>query len=108
VAAVVDGMGRHRMAKSGRQWALPVMLGFLLAGCGEFSRFQTATPSTPTVTPKASRAVVQSPAAEKEHERILTTYGGAYDDPKLEALIGKNVDQLGGGPRKTAPRTRSA
>jgi predicted Zn-dependent protease len=87
-------MGRHTIARSGRQWALPIMLGFLLAGCGEFSRFQTATPSTPTTAPKASRAVVQSPAAEKEHERILTTYGGAYDDPKLEALIGKTVDRL--------------
>ena len=43
---------------------------------------------------KPNRTVVQSPAAEKEHERILSSYGGAYDDPKLEALIGKTVDRL--------------
>ncbi len=41
-----------------------------------------------------ARAVAQSPAAEREHERILSSYGGAYDDPKLEALIGKTVDRL--------------
>ena len=57
-----------------------------------------AASSTPTAaTPaKPNRAVAaaQSPAAEHEHERILSSYGGAYDDPKLEALIGKTVDRL--------------
>lgn len=67
----------------------------MLGGCGDAARFQTATPPSPTTTPKPGRAVVQSsPAAEKEHERILSSYGGAYDDPKLEALIGKTVDRL--------------
>jgi predicted Zn-dependent protease len=80
----------------------PMMLGasLLLAGCGGgdfLSRFQTASPtppSTPAAAPKPNRTIVQTPAAEKEHERILATYGGAYDDPKLEALIGKTVDRL--------------
>ena len=35
-----------------------------------------------------------TPASEREHERILSTYGGTYDDPRLEALIGKTVDRL--------------
>ena len=38
--------------------------------------------------------MAQTPAAEREHERILASYGGAYDDPKLEALITKTVDRL--------------
>ena len=38
--------------------------------------------------------MAQTPAAEREHERILSSYGGAYDDPRLEALIGKTVDRL--------------
>ena len=38
--------------------------------------------------------MAQTPAAEREHERILSSYGGAYDDPQLEALIGKTVDRL--------------
>jgi predicted Zn-dependent protease len=78
-----------------RLWASPILLaaGLLLAGCGDISRFQTAAPS-PGATSKPKSTFVQSPAAEKEHERILSSYGGAYDDPRLEALIGKTVDRL--------------
>ena len=43
---------------------------------------------------KPNRTVAQTPASEREHERILSSYGGAYDDPKLEALISKTVDRL--------------
>ncbi|WJR81982.1 M48 family metalloprotease [Bradyrhizobium sp. NP1] len=57
------------------------------------SRFQTA--AAPVAAPvKPNRTVVQTPAAEREHERILASYGGAYDDPRLEALITKTVDRL--------------
>jgi len=59
-------------------------------------RFQT-TSSVPSVVakpPRVAAATPQSPAAEREHERILSSYGGSYDDPKLEALIGKTVDRL--------------
>ncbi len=97
MAAVVDVAARGWADVSGRRWALPVTLGaaLWLTGCGEISRFQTAAPSSPTATPKPARTAVQtSPASEKEHERILTSYGGAYDDPKLEGLISKTVDRL--------------
>ncbi|WP_244549208.1 M48 family metalloprotease [Bradyrhizobium canariense] len=56
-------------------------------------KLQTASPAPSPVKP-AVHTVTQSPAAEREHERILSSYGGAYDDPKLEALIGKTVDRL--------------
>jgi predicted Zn-dependent protease len=82
---------------SRRLWAAPALLcaGFALGACGDISRFQTgSSPTAATTTAKPSRTVAQSPAAEKEHERILSSYGGAYDDPKLEALIGKTVDRL--------------
>src|SRR5438105_9539145 len=57
-------------------------------------RFQTAATTPTSAMPKPKPAVAQTPAAEKEHERILSSYGGAYDDPKLEALITKTVDRL--------------
>jgi len=58
------------------------------------NRFQTAA-MTPTVAmPKPKPAVAQTPATEKEHERILASYGGAYDDPRLESLVSKTVDRL--------------
>jgi predicted Zn-dependent protease len=57
-------------------------------------RFQTASPTATPTKPAPRPAVAQTPAAEREHERILSSYGGAYDDPALEALIGKTVDRL--------------
>jgi predicted Zn-dependent protease len=60
-----------------------------LAGCGDISRFQTVSPGGPPAA-KPARTL----AAEREHERILSSYGGAYDDPRLEALITKTVDRL--------------
>ncbi|HEV7877099.1 M48 family metalloprotease [Bradyrhizobium sp.] len=64
-----------------------------LGGCGDINRFQTASPAG-TPASKPARTVAQTPAAEREHERILSSYGGAYDDPRLEALITGTVDRL--------------
>jgi predicted Zn-dependent protease len=79
---------------SRRLGALPglVCVALALAGCGDMSRFQTA--AAPAAPAKPNRTVTQTPAAEREHERILASYGGAYDDPRLEALITKTVDRL--------------
>jgi predicted Zn-dependent protease len=80
---------------SRRFWAAPIVVSAALAtaACGEITRFQTAGPSTSNPA-KPNRAIIQGAASEKEHERILSSYGGTYDDPKLEALIGKTVDKL--------------
>lgn len=57
------------------------------------SRFQVASqPATPAKP--ARTAAAPPPAAEREHERILASYGGAYHDPKLESLITRTVDRL--------------
>ena len=86
--------GQRETWTSHRLWAAVALLcaGFVLAACGDINRFQVASPAPSTTKP--ARAVAQTPAAEREHERILSSYGGAYDDPKLEALIGKTVDRL--------------
>ncbi len=93
---MVEDTGRRQEGISGRLWAAPIVLcaALALAGCGDMSRFQAAAPPAASPAVKPNRTVAQSPAAEKEHERILSSYGGAYDDPKLEALIGKTVDRL--------------
>ena len=73
--------------------ALLLCVAVSLAGCGDLGRFQTA--SAPGANPiKPNKPATQTPATEREHERILGSYGGAYDDPKLEALISRTVDQL--------------
>ena len=79
-----------------RLLAAPALLcaAFTLSACGNMGRFETASPSSATSPAKPSRTVAQTPASEREHERILSSYGGAYDDPRLEALITKTVDRL--------------
>ena len=94
MAEVAVFWGRRETGMSRGLWAAPVLLcvSLALSACGDMSRFQTASPSASPVKP--NRTVMQTPAAEREHERILASYGGAYDDPKLEALVTKTVDRL--------------
>jgi predicted Zn-dependent protease len=77
-----------------RLWAAAAVLCLVsaLAGCGDMARYQTV--ATPIPVPKPKAAMLPTPATEREHERILASYGGSYDDPRLEALIGKLVDRL--------------
>ncbi|HEY0851648.1 MAG TPA: M48 family metalloprotease, partial [Bradyrhizobium sp.] len=92
----MTGIAGQQTGRKGRSlWAAPVFLcaAIGLSGCGDLSRFQTPGP-TLSAPAKPNRAVAQTPASEREHERILASYGGVYDDPKLEALISKTVDRL--------------
>jgi len=65
-----------------------------LAGCGDMGRLQTAALPSATPAIKPNRTIATTPASEKEHERILASYGGLYDDPRLESLVSKTVDRL--------------
>src|ERR1700724_1092390 len=78
---------------SRRLGAAPLRLcaAFALPACSDVAKFQTPIP---TASPLKARTVAQSPAAEREHERILSSYGGSYEDPNLEALISKTVARL--------------
>lgn len=84
------------MRLSRHLWAGPALLwvAATLAGCGDMGRLQTAVlqPAAPAIKP--NRTIATTPASEKEHERILASYGGMYDDPKLESLVSKTVDRL--------------
>ena len=69
-----------------RSAALVLGATLLLAGCGHVNRFQTAAPSSPaTPATKPKSTFVQSPAAEKEHERILST----SDTAKFARYVGR-------------------
>jgi predicted Zn-dependent protease len=77
-------------------WAVPAAFFFALSlsACGDMGRFQMAAPSSAPAPAKPKPVVASTAASEREHERILATYGGAYDDPQLESLISKTVDRL--------------
>jgi predicted Zn-dependent protease len=98
VTTVSDRTGRRDSRISRRLSAAFVLLGaaMALSACGEMGKLQTASlPPAPAAKPvAAARAVTPSVASEHEHERILAGYGGAYDDPKLQAMITKTVDRL--------------
>src|SRR6201987_1162518 len=71
-----------------------LLLAASLAACGDMGRFQTAAiPSSPPVI-KPNRTLTTTPASEKEHERILASYGGVYDDPKPESLVSTTGERL--------------
>jgi predicted Zn-dependent protease len=61
----------------------------LLSGCSGAGNFAPQLLSS-----EAPKPAEPSPAAQREHQRILAAYGGAYSDPQLEASIGKTVDRL--------------
>ncbi len=80
----------------GSRFAAPVLLtaSLLVSGCASMSSFDTASPNPSPVVKRAKPATPQMSAAEREHERILATYGGSYDDPRLVGLIDRTVERL--------------
>ncbi|KWV60702.1 Zn-dependent protease [Bradyrhizobium macuxiense] len=95
---MIERAGRREGLTGRRLSAAPALVcaALTLAACGNIGRLEQVTPTATAAAPvvKPNRVVQQTPASEREHERILSSYGGAYDDPKLEALISKIVDRL--------------
>jgi len=89
-----SGRGEGITGRSLSAAAALLCAALTLSACGNIGRLETASPSSSAAPAKPNRTVAQTPASEREHERILSSYGGAYDDPRLEALIGKTVDRL--------------
>jgi len=68
--------------------ALPVLAAALLAAC-------TATPDfRPIALPRPAPEQPMQEAARREHQRIVGSYGGTYDDPQLEQLVTAVVNNL--------------
>ena len=67
-----------------------LLLSFLLAGCSGtgFLERQVLLPDA-----RKPHAEAQTPA-QREHQRILAAYGGAYENPKLQPMITNVVDKL--------------
>ena len=64
------------------------MMAFALAACSSISGGrQVLLPDLPKNTEATS-------ASAREHQRVLSAYGGAYEDPKLHAKLAGVVDRL--------------
>jgi len=80
-----------RAAKAGKQGGVrlaALLLAACLAGC------TSAGLLSPQVSSDAPKQAELSPAARREHTRILAAYGGEYENPRLHALLTQTVDRL--------------
>ena len=79
---------RRGMTNLGRGLALALVL--LSAACTNLSDTRTVSLPVPQVSADTERL----PATEREHARILASYGGAYDNARLQAMIEQTVNRL--------------
>ena len=73
-----------------RALSLALFGALVLAGC-------TSTPSNRQVSlpvPDGTSADSLQPAAQREHARILASYGGVYENARLQATIEMTVERL--------------
>jgi predicted Zn-dependent protease len=66
-----------------------VALGLMLGGC-----LTASMPERVVSLPEPPKAAEFPPAVQREHERILAAYSGAYRDARLEGLIKQTVEKL--------------
>ncbi len=52
------------------------------------------TPQAAVATPAKPADAAMPPAVLREHQRILATYGGVYNDPRLQAMLEQTVERL--------------
>jgi predicted Zn-dependent protease len=70
---------------------IAALFALLVAGCADLGNRMGTTQVSLPEPPKSSE--VAQPA-QREHNRILAAYGGAYQDARLEALLTQTVDRL--------------
>lgn len=68
-----------------------VALSLLLGGCLTSSDSPQRQVNLPDQPPQRATTAVTS---QREHERILASYNGAYQDPRLDAVVVKTVEKL--------------
>ena len=71
---------------------IALALTALLAGCAGSAENTLRQISLPLPGPTAQSAM--SPAAQREHRRILASYGGVYVNPRLQAMVEQTVTRL--------------
>ncbi len=90
----VNGTARPTKRRGfGGRLALVATAGLLLANCSSILLGPLPQPALPSAQQKPAERQPPS-ASEREHQRILTAYNGAYDDPRLEALLNQTVAKL--------------
>jgi predicted Zn-dependent protease len=72
-----------------------IALALWLVACTSTPDNKQVSLQLPQLTlPHATARVEQPSAEQREHARILATYGGVYENPRLHAMISQMVDRL--------------
>jgi predicted Zn-dependent protease len=82
---------RSRAGSRRLRAAALTVLALALVGCADASRLDLGERVPLREPPKHT---AEAGPALHEHQRILAAYGGAYHDPRLEALISHTVERL--------------
>jgi predicted Zn-dependent protease len=83
---------QSRRPGTGLRLAAACAVALALAGC---ARIGAGLPERQTLLPEPPKpADITAVTAEREHQRILAAYNGAYEDPRLDALLNDTVQKL--------------
>lgn len=66
-----------------------MLLAVFLAACTSTGQW-----APPVSSGEASKQTELEPPLQREHQRILTAYGGEYENPRLQALVERTVERL--------------
>jgi predicted Zn-dependent protease len=80
-----------RLPDTARRRLAVLMAGLAFAVSACTGQIPAPSPDARPAAPDSSRPLS---AAEREHLSILTAYGGAYQDPRLEAHLARTVERL--------------
>jgi predicted Zn-dependent protease len=83
-----SGIASYRLTGAGVAFFAALMLGACSA------QWTGALPQSSLAAPTRSAPPEMSPAELREHQRILASYGGVYDDPRLQTMVEQLVDRL--------------
>src|SRR5215469_9449712 len=75
---------------TGCVFGIAAILALLLPACTSTSTKQFVSLPVPQPAPQSER----EPATQREHARILASYGGEYDNASLHAMIENTVNRL--------------
>ena len=71
-----------------------IAFALMLAGCAGGLDDKQVSLQLPKLTLPQASAPAAPTAEQRENARILASYGGVYQDPKLQAMVGETVDRL--------------
>jgi predicted Zn-dependent protease len=74
---------------------LAVLLAMLTGACASTTTTQQFLPDPRKIfLPDPPKLTASATKGQHEHQRVLAAYGGAYEDPKLEAMLTRVVTKL--------------